>query len=90
MPPVSSPGSLDSRVPRFTAGDRAARVRFRRAMALMLMTLVLPGSLGFHQPVALQALERRVDLADVERPDVPGPFLELLTELQSVLRAFAQ
>jgi polyisoprenyl-teichoic acid--peptidoglycan teichoic acid transferase len=44
MPPVSSPGSLDSRVPRFTAGDRAARVRFRRAMALMLMTLVLPGS----------------------------------------------
>ena len=44
MPPVSSPGSLDSQVPRFTADDRAARVRFRRAMALMLMTLVLPGS----------------------------------------------
>ena len=36
MPPVSSPGS--------SASDRAARVRFRRAMALMLMTLVLPGS----------------------------------------------
>ncbi|MGY2702412.1 LCP family protein [Nocardioides sp. HB32] len=36
MPPVSSPGS--------SALDRAARVRFRRAMALMLMTLVLPGS----------------------------------------------
>ncbi|CAI9408285.1 LCP family protein [Nocardioides sp. T2.26MG-1] len=44
MPPVSSPGSLDSQVPRFTAGDRAARVRFRRALALMLMTLLLPGS----------------------------------------------
>ena len=44
MPPVSSPGSLDSQVPRFTADDRAARVRFRRAMALMLMTLLLPGS----------------------------------------------
>lgn len=44
MPPVSSPGSLDSQVPRFTAADRAARVRFRRAMALMLMTLLLPGS----------------------------------------------
>ena len=44
MPPVSSPGSLDSPVPRFTAGDRAARVRFRRAVALMLMTLLLPGS----------------------------------------------
>ncbi|GAA4371849.1 hypothetical protein GCM10023146_21600 [Nocardioides caricicola] len=38
MPPVPSPGS------QLTAGDRAARVRFRRAMALMLATLVLPGS----------------------------------------------
>lgn len=36
MPPVPSPG--------FTTDDRAARVRFRRAMALMLCTLVLPGS----------------------------------------------
>ncbi|MGB0102287.1 MAG: LCP family protein [Nocardioides sp.] len=44
MPPATSPGSLDSQVRRFTAGDRAARVRFRRAMSLMLMTLVLPGS----------------------------------------------
>lgn len=44
MPPVSSPGSLDRQVPRFSADDRAARVRFRRAMALMVMTLVLPGS----------------------------------------------
>ena len=44
MPPVSSPGSLDSQAPRFTAVDRAARVRFRRAMGLMLFTLVLPGS----------------------------------------------
>ena len=42
MPPVSSPGLLDR--PTRTAGDRAARVRFRRAIALMLMTLVLPGS----------------------------------------------
>ena len=44
MPPVSSPGLHDRQGPRFTTGDRAARVRFRRAMALMLMTLVLPGS----------------------------------------------
>lgn len=46
MPPVSSPGLHDrpSQAPRFSAGDRAARVRFRRAMALMVMTLVLPGS----------------------------------------------
>ena len=44
-PPAASPGLLTGtdRAPR-TAGDRAARVRFRRAVALMLMTLVLPGS----------------------------------------------
>src|SRR3954452_19888130 len=41
MPPAPSSGSQASR---FTPGERAARVRFRRAMALMLMTLVLPGS----------------------------------------------
>jgi polyisoprenyl-teichoic acid--peptidoglycan teichoic acid transferase len=41
MPPVPSPGSHGSR---FTTRERAARVRFRRAVALMLMTLVLPGS----------------------------------------------
>lgn len=44
MPPASSPGSHDSHGQRFTTVDRAARVRFRRAMALMLMTLLLPGS----------------------------------------------
>jgi LCP family protein required for cell wall assembly len=44
MPPVSSPGLHDSQASRFSAGDRAARVRFRRAIALMVMTLVLPGS----------------------------------------------
>jgi polyisoprenyl-teichoic acid--peptidoglycan teichoic acid transferase len=44
MPPVSSPGLHDRQGTRFTTGDRAARVRFRRAVALMLMTLVLPGS----------------------------------------------
>ncbi len=42
MPPVSSPGLLDRQAR--PATDRAARVRFRRAVALMLMTLVLPGS----------------------------------------------
>ncbi|MCW2792698.1 MAG: cell envelope-related transcriptional attenuator [Nocardioides sp.] len=44
MPPVSSPGLHDSQASRFSAGDRAARVRFRRAIALMVMTLLLPGS----------------------------------------------
>ncbi|GAA4732535.1 hypothetical protein GCM10023350_14920 [Nocardioides endophyticus] len=41
MPPAPSP---ESQASRFTPGERAARVRFRRAVALMLMTLVLPGS----------------------------------------------
>jgi LCP family protein required for cell wall assembly len=44
MPPVSSPGSHDRQGSRFTADDRAARVRYRRAMTLMVMTLLLPGS----------------------------------------------
>ncbi len=38
--PAPSPGPH----PRREAGERAARVRFRRAIALMVMTLVLPGS----------------------------------------------
>lgn len=41
MPPVPSPGSPQTR---FTTLDRAQRVRFRRAVSLMLMTFVLPGS----------------------------------------------
>ncbi|UFN44068.1 LCP family protein [Nocardioides okcheonensis] len=41
MPPVPPPGSLQ---PRFTTLDRAQRVRFRRAVTLVLMTFVLPGS----------------------------------------------
>src|SRR6478672_6378827 len=40
-PPATSPGSHQTR---FTTLDRAQRVRFRRAVTLMLMTLVLPGS----------------------------------------------
>ena len=40
MPPVLPPGShLSSR-----EHERAARIRFRRAITLMVMTLVLPGS----------------------------------------------
>src|SRR5262245_46790456 len=46
--PASSPGSLDRStaqvMARATAGDRAARVRYRRALMLMVMTLVVPGS----------------------------------------------
>ena len=41
MPPASSPGSQAAR---FTTLDRAQRVRFRRAVALMVMTVLVPGS----------------------------------------------
>ncbi len=41
MPPVPPSGSHQMR---FTTLNRAQRVRFRRAVTLMLMTLVLPGS----------------------------------------------
>ena len=47
MPPVSSPGlALPPRAPvrRLRADAALSRVRFRRAVTLLLMTLVLPGS----------------------------------------------
>ena len=43
MPPASSPGS-DPATTRATPRDRAARIRYRRALMLMTMTLVVPGS----------------------------------------------
>ncbi len=43
MPPATSPGS-QSHTSASHADDRAAKVRFRRALTLMLMTLVVPGS----------------------------------------------
>ena len=55
MPPVPpSPGPHQTR---FTTLDRAQRVRFRRAVTLMLMTLLLPGS------AQLVSGNRRVGLA---------------------------
>jgi len=39
-----SPGLLDPVIGRATADDRAARVRYRRALMLMVMTLAVPGS----------------------------------------------
>jgi LCP family protein required for cell wall assembly len=44
--PAPSPGLLDpdDRPGRASAVDRAARVRYRRALMLMVMTLVVPGS----------------------------------------------
>lgn len=43
MPPDSSSGSHPD-APRLSTEDRAQRVRFRRAVTLMVMTLVVPGS----------------------------------------------
>lgn len=54
MPPATSSGS---HAPRSSTLDRAQRVRFRRAVTLMLMTLVLPGS------AQLVAGRRRLGLA---------------------------
>lgn len=42
-PPASSPGSDHAPV-RASVAERAARVRFRRALSLMAMTLIVPGS----------------------------------------------
>src|SRR4051794_1989957 len=56
MPPAPSPGSRDRDASRYSESERAARVRFRRAITLMLMTLVLPGS------AQLVAGRRRVGL----------------------------
>jgi polyisoprenyl-teichoic acid--peptidoglycan teichoic acid transferase len=48
LPPPGSDGAshglLDTAVSRATTVDRAARVRYRRALMLMVMTLVVPGS----------------------------------------------
>jgi hypothetical protein len=44
----------------------------------------------FDESVALEALQRRVHLPDVERPHLAGARLELLLQLEAVLRAFAQ
>ena len=41
--------------------------------------------LGLDEPVALEALEGRVHLPDVERPYLAGPGLELLAQLKAVL-----
>lgn len=44
MPPASSPGLHDRHDSGDRASDRAAKVRFRRAITLMVMTLLVPGS----------------------------------------------
>ena len=46
--------------------------------AVVLLTLVFFDVVRMGQPVAFEPLERRVDLADVERPHLAGARLELL------------
>ena len=48
------------------------------------------GAFGLDQPVALQPLQGRIDLAHVQRPHLACPGLELLPKLQAVLRPLAQ
>ena len=50
----------------------------------------LAGLVGLDEPVALEALERRVHLTDVERPHLAGARLELLLQLEPVLRALTE
>ena len=45
---------------------------------------------GLDEPVALQALQRRVHLPHVQRPHLAGARLEFLPQLQSVLGALAE
>ena len=55
-----------------------------------LLRPVLAGAVGLGQPVALQPAQRLVHLADVQRPHLAGPGLELLAQLQPVLRPLRQ
>jgi hypothetical protein len=45
---------------------------------------------GLDEPVALESLQRRVDLPDVQRPDLARPRLELVLQLQAVLGPVAE
>src|ERR1019366_6636549 len=55
-----------------------------------LLGTLLGRVLGLDVPGVLEALERRVHLTDVERPDVAGTRLELLAQLKAIFGAFAQ
>ena len=65
-------------------------VRTLRGDVEPLLGTVLVGVVGLDQAVTLEALQGRVHLPDVQRPDLTGPGLEFLPELQPVLRTLAQ
>jgi hypothetical protein len=45
---------------------------------------------GLDEPVPFEALERRIHLPYVQRPDLAGPSLELALQPQAVLRPIAE
>ena len=70
---------------------RGAKPLGQRTLAGGRDPVALPRSLAFpvvglDEPVAFEALQRRVDLPDVERPDLARPRLEFVLEPQAVLR----
>ena len=61
----------------------------------VLVALRLPGTsvhdvLQAHRRYLVELMQRRIDLADVQRPDLPGRRFELLAQLQPVLGSLAQ
>jgi len=71
-------------VPRTVPRDRAAPAKPPRELlatlfgdAVVLLALVLFDVVGLRQAVALEALQRRVDLTNVEGPHFPSARLEL-------------
>jgi hypothetical protein len=53
---------------------------------LVALARPLAVAVGRDEPVPLEALQSRVDLADIERPDVARPRPELVLQPQAVLR----
>ena len=63
------------------ATDAGDLVALLRAVAVVV---------GLHEAVPFESLQRRVHLADVQRPHLTGAGLELVTQLQPVLGAVAE
>ena len=55
-----------------------------------LLRTSLAVAVGLDQPIAFEALQGRVHLANVQRPYITRALLELLAQLQPVLRSLTQ
>ena len=80
---------------RRTQAGRRAQPRGQLPLAIGgdpegLLRDLLAAAIGPGKTVALQPLQRRADLAHVQRPDLAGAVLELLAESQPVLGSLAQ